>query len=58
MEGTVEASARSPSNPVGGWYGPRKGLRGRFANYVPPVMEELGLAEAEHNAKANRMRGK
>jgi hypothetical protein len=56
-EGTVEAWARSPSNPVGGWYGLKKGLRGRFANYVPPVMEVLGLAEVEHNAKANRMRG-
>jgi hypothetical protein len=57
-EGTVEAWARSPSNPVGGWYGLKKGLRGRFANYVPPVMEVLGLADVEHNAKANRMRGK
>lgn len=56
--GTVEAWARSPSNPVGGWYGLKKGLRGRFANYVPPVMELLGLAEVEHNAKNNRMRGK
>jgi len=57
-EGTVEAWARSPSNPVGGWYGLKKGLRGRFANYVPPVMEVLGLADVEHNAKANRMRWK
>jgi hypothetical protein len=57
-DGTVEAWARSPSNPVGGWYGLKKGLRGRFANYVPPVMEVLGLAEVEHNAKNNRMRGK
>ena len=55
-EGTVEAWARSPNNPVGGWYGLKKGLRGRFANYVPPVMEALGLAEVEHNAKNNRMR--
>jgi hypothetical protein len=54
--GTVEAWARSPDNPVGGWYGLKKGLRGRFANYVPPVMEVLGLAEVEHNAKHNRMR--
>lgn len=54
--GTVEAWARSPDNPVGGWYGLKKGLRGRFANYVPPVMEALGLAEVEHNAKNNRMR--
>ena len=57
-EDTVEAWARSPSNPVGGWYGLKKGLRGRFANYVPPVIEVLGLAEVEHNAKANRMRAK
>jgi hypothetical protein len=55
-EGTVEAWARSPDNPVGGWYGLRKGYRGRFAMYVPPLMEELGLAELEHNARNNRMR--
>jgi hypothetical protein len=55
-DGTVEAWGRSPGNPVGGWYGTKKGLRGRFGNYVPPVMEALGLAEVEHNAKANRMR--
>jgi hypothetical protein len=55
-EGTVEAWGRSPENPVGGWYGLRKGLRGRFGNYVPPVLEALGLAEVEHNARNNRMR--
>ena len=55
-EGTVEAWGRSPKNPVGGWYGLKKGLRGRFANYVPPVMEALGMAEVEHNPKNNRMR--
>jgi hypothetical protein len=55
-EGTVEAWARSADNPVGGWYGLKKGLRGRFANYVPPLLEALGLAEVEHNAKGNRMR--
>ncbi len=55
-EGTVEAWARSPENPIGGWYGLKKGLRGRFANYVPPVLEVLGLAEVEHNARNNRMR--
>jgi hypothetical protein len=55
-EGTVEAWARSPENPVGGWYGLKKGLRGRFANYVPPVLEVLGLAEVEHNPRNNRMR--
>jgi uncharacterized protein DUF6855 len=55
-EGTVEAWARSDDNPVGGWYGLKKGLRGRFANYVPPVMEALGLAEVEHQPRNNRMR--
>lgn len=55
-EGTVEAWGRSPDNPVGGWYGLKKGLRGRFANYVPPVLEALGLAEVEHNPRNNRMR--
>ncbi len=55
-DGTVEAWARSPKNPVKGWYGIKKGLRGRFANYVPPVLEALKLAEVEHNAKNNRMR--
>ena len=55
-DGTVEAWARSESNPVGGWYGLKKGLRGRFGVYVPPLMEALGLAELEHNAKNNRMR--
>jgi len=54
--GTVEAWARSDDNPVGGWYGLKKGLRGRFGNYVPPVLEALGTAEVEHNARGNRMR--
>ncbi len=54
--GTVEAWARSPENPVGGWYGLKKGLRGRFATYLPPVLEQLGLAEVEHNPRNNRMR--
>ncbi len=53
---TVEAWARSADNPVGGWYGIKKGLRGRFGNYVPPVLEVLGLAEVEHNARNNSMR--
>ena len=57
-EGSVEAWARSAKNPVGGWYGLKKGLRGRFAMYVPPVMEALGLAEVEHNSKNNRMRAR
>jgi hypothetical protein len=55
-EGTVEAWGRSNSNPVKGWYGLKKGLRGRFGMYVPPVLEVLGLAEVEHNPKSNRMR--
>jgi hypothetical protein len=55
-DGTAEAWARSEGNPVTGWYGLRKGYRGRFANYVPPVLERLGVAEVEHNARNNRMR--
>lgn len=55
-EGTVEAWGRSSENPVGGWYGLKKGLRGRFGMYVPPVMEVLGLAEVEHQPRNNRMR--
>ena len=54
--GTVEQWGRSEQNPVGGWYGFKKGLRGRFGNYVPPVLETLGLAEVEHHARNNRMR--
>ena len=57
-EGTVEAWGRSADNPVGGWYGLKKGLRGRFANYVPPVLEALGRAEVEHNPRNNRMRAR
>ena len=56
--GTVEAWGRSADNPVHGWYGTKKGLRGRFGMYIPPLMEALGLAEVEHNAKNNRMRAK
>jgi hypothetical protein len=55
-EGTVEAWGRSPDNPVGGWYGLKKGLRGRFGMYVPPVLEALNLAEVEHQPRNNRMR--
>ena len=57
-KGTVEEWGRSPKNPVKGWYGLKKGLRGRFANYVPPVLELLGLAEVEHNPKNNRMKAR
>ena len=55
-EETVEAWGRSPDNPVGGWYGLRKGYRGRFAMYMPPLMEALGLAEVTHDARNNKMR--
>ncbi len=55
-DGTVEAWGRAVTNPVKGWYGIKKGLRGRFGTYVPPVLEALGLAEVEHNPKNNRMR--
>ena len=56
--GTVEAWGRSPDNPVGGWYGIKKGLRGRVGNYLPPVLEALGLVELEHNPRNNRVRAK
>jgi hypothetical protein len=55
-EGTVEAWGRSPDNPVGGWYGTKKGLRGRFGMFVPSVLEALGLPELGHNPRSNRMR--
>jgi hypothetical protein len=54
--GTVEEWGRSAENPVGGWYGTKKGLRGRFGMYMPPLLEALGLAELEHNPRNNRMR--
>ncbi|MCA9987921.1 MAG: hypothetical protein KDE59_26615 [Anaerolineales bacterium] len=54
--GTVEHWARSEENPLGGWYGLKKGFRGRFAMYIPPLMEALGLVELEHNKRNNRMR--
>lgn len=57
-EGTVEAWGRSENNPVGGWYGLKKGLRGRFGMYIPPLLEALGLAEVTHEAKNNKMRAK
>lgn len=53
---TVEAWGRSSDNPIGGWYGLKKGFKGRFGMYIPPLMEELGLAEVEHNKRNNRMR--
>jgi hypothetical protein len=56
VDGTVEAWGRSADNPVGGWYGQKKGLRGRFGMYLPPLLEALGRAELEHNARNNRVR--
>jgi hypothetical protein len=56
QEGTIEAWARSAANPVGGYYGLRKGYRGRFANYVTPVLELLGTADLEHGPRNNRAR--
>jgi hypothetical protein len=55
-DGTVESWGRSAKNPVGGWYGLRKGYRGRFGMYVPPLLEALGLAELTHDARNNKMR--
>lgn len=57
-DGTLESWARDAQNPIGGYYGLRKGYRGRFANYVSPVMELLGLVELEHNARNNRLRAR
>jgi hypothetical protein len=57
-EGTVEAWGRSPDNPIQGWYGLKKGLRGRFGVYIPPLLEALGYCELEHNPRNNRMRAK
>ena len=57
-EGTIEAWGRSDKNPVGGWYGLKKGLRGRFGMYIPPLMELLGLAELTHEPKGNKMKYK
>ena len=58
VEGTVEHWARSSKNPIGGWYGLKKGFKGRFAMYIPPLMEALGMVELEHHPKNNRMRTK
>lgn len=57
-DGTVEAWGRSPDNPVGGWYGLRKGYRGRFGLYLPPLLEHLGLAELTHDARNNKIRAR
>ena len=55
-DGTVEFWGRSEDNPNGGWYGLKKGLRGRFGMYVPPLMEALGLAEVTHDPRNNKMK--
>ena len=55
-EGTVEHWGRAADNPIGGWYGLKKGYKGRVGMYIPPLMEHLGLAEIEHNKRNNRMR--
>jgi hypothetical protein len=57
-DGSVEASGRSPDDPVDGWYGLRKGLRGRFGVYLPPQLESLGLAELTHDRKDDRIRAR
>lgn len=57
-DGTVEAWGRSEKNPVGGWYGLKKGLRGRFGMYIPPLMEKLGLSDLTHDPKGNKMRAR
>lgn len=57
-ENTVEAWGRAADNPIGGWYGLKKGLRGRFGMYIPPLMEALELAEVTHDPRGNKMRAK
>jgi hypothetical protein len=54
--GSVEEWARSPGNPVGGWYGLTKGSRGGFAAFIPPIMQILNLAEVENTPPRGRMR--
>jgi len=56
VDGTVEAFGRATDNPIGGWYGLRKGYRGRFGMYIPPLLEHLGRAELTHDARNNSMR--
>jgi hypothetical protein len=58
IAGTIEAWARDPVNPVGGWYGLRKGYRGRFGMYLPPLLEQLGLIELTHDPRNNKARAK
>jgi hypothetical protein len=51
---------RGPGTAEDPWViAPLKGARGgRFGNYVPPVLEHLGLADVEHEPRNNRMRAK
>ncbi len=56
VDGTVEAFGRAADNPIGGWYGLRKGYRGRFGMYIPPLLERMGRAELTHEARNNSMR--
>lgn len=56
--GTLEAWGRSPENPVGGWYGLREGYRERFATYLPPLFEYLGIAEVTLDARNHSMRAR
>lgn len=55
-EGTVEAWGRAENNPVSGWYGLKKGFRGRVGMYIPPLIEALGLAEVTHLPKGNKIK--
>src|ERR1700745_486689 len=55
-DGTGEAWGRCADNPVCGWYGLRRGSRGRLGGARPRLLEERGLAEVSHDARNNRMR--
>jgi len=57
-DGSVEAFSRAADNPVGGWYGLRKGYRGRFGMYLPPLLEALGLVELTHDKRNNQVRAR
>ncbi|WP_370635678.1 DUF6855 family protein [Alcanivorax sp. 1008] len=56
--GSVEAWSRNPGNPVCGFYGVTPNFRGRFASYVPSVLEKLGFVELEGLATNNRVRAR
>jgi hypothetical protein len=55
-EGTVEKWARSSTNPVGGFYGITPGRKGRFASYIPSILEYYCFVEIEHKPQNNRIR--